>query len=46
MTLALTMEHTILDAAGCRPHDLGLFGAGDPIGAGYRAYKVYGPIYG
>ena len=46
MTLVLTMEHTILDAAGCRPYSWDLFGSDDPIGADYRACVAYGPIYG
>ena len=29
-----------------RPHVWGLFGAGDPVGADYRACKNFGPIYG
>ena len=33
------------DAAECRPHSWGLFGADDPIGADYRACAAYGPLY-
>ena len=33
------------DAADCRPHCWGLFGADDPIGADYRACAAYGPLY-
>ena len=35
----------VADAADCRPHCWGLFGADDPIGADYRACAAYGPLY-
>jgi len=35
----------VVDAADCRPHSWGLFGADDPIGADYRACAAYGSLY-
>ena len=44
MRIPVAMSN-VEDAADCRPHRWGLFGADDPIGADYRACKDYGPLY-
>ena len=44
MRIPVAMSN-VADAADCRPHCWGLFGADDPIGADYRACANYGPLY-